>query len=236
MSQFVRSVTLAGVADREGAHDRRARSDPQRRPPTPRDPPTPPATASRDPAAIPAVPVPWRCDHAPVPARQRDRSRIVLRAQLGRPARDVVGHRRALRVRQPDGRRDRAATGRRHAVPDVLLPDPPRGDGRDVGLEADAGDARAAATCSPPTPTSPPPTRARTSAYLADRATFGEVDEIDGHLGRRHADPRQVPARARRRTRSPRVPASTRSATVALALSTWSPDRCVCAEPRGRRG
>ena len=45
--------------------------------------------------------------------------------------------------------------------------------------------------------------------YLARRAALGDVPEIDGHLGRWHADPGQVPARPRRalpRGRSGREP------------------------------
>ena len=64
--------------------------------------------------------------------------------------------------------------------------------------------------------------------YLAQRAELGDVPEIDGHLGRWHADPRQVPPRPRRPLLG-RGPGVNPLGDEALAMldEWWRPTSCA---------
>ena len=128
------------------------------------------------------------------PVSERD-LRIVSRA--ARPARARRRrHRRALRVRRADGRRDGAAPARRHAVPDVLLPLAPRRDRRDVVPRGSAAHGRVHRAAGRRRRGAPRPTAAPT-ATTSPTASRSPSSRDRGHLGRRHAHPREVPARAR---------------------------------------
>ena len=133
-------------------------------------------------------------------------------AQLGREPRAI----RAVAHRCPCGNPDVVETvapaGRRHPVPDAVLPDLPAGrvgDRHARGVRADARDDRPAAVRRGRWP---PRYRPRTRRYLARREQLGHVDEIAG----------SAPAACRTGssactcwsgTRWPPAPASTRSAT-----------------------
>ncbi|MDN3494594.1 DUF501 domain-containing protein [Planococcus sp. APC 4015] len=158
-----------------------------------------------------------------------DADLAVLRAQLGRPARGVVG----IAARCVCGNPTVAATAPR--LPDgtpfptfYYLTHPGATAAmstleaehimRDLNDElADDDDLRAAYT------------RAH-EAYIADRTVFGDVDEIAG------ISAGGMPTRVKclhavlghALAAGPGVnPVGDR----ALAMSSWSPDRCVCAEP-----
>jgi hypothetical protein len=82
-------------------------------------------------------------------------------------------------------------------------------------LADDAAVAAAYAGARPPTsPTAP------CTARCEDRR----------HLGGRHADTREVPARPRR-ARSPAGAGVNPIGDLALARADWSPERCTCADP-----
>ena len=125
------------------------------------------------------------------------------------PARAAAARHRAvwppLPVRPPRRRRDRATAGRRHAVPDALLPHLPAcrvGDRHARGRRRDARDDRAARR-RPRAGRSATALRTRTTSPAAAQARRRPRDR--GRLRRRHAGPGEVPARpgrtrARRRS------------------------------------
>ena len=163
------------------------------------------------------------------PVAERDLQ--VLREQLGRPARGVVG----VAARCVCGNPTVVATSPR--LPDgtpfptfYYLTHPAATAAMSV-LEADhvmralsdelaADDELQAAYA-----------RAH-EAYLADRAAFGEVDEIDG-ISAGGMPTRVKCLHALLGHALAAGPGVNPIGDRALALSTWSPDRCVCAAPGG---
>ncbi|TQJ31667.1 hypothetical protein FBY39_2147 [Microbacterium sp. SLBN-146] len=160
-----------------------------------------------------------------------DADLAVMREQLGRPARGVVG----IAARCVCGNPTVAATAPRlpdgTPFPTFYYLTHPGATAAMSALEADQvmrdlnaelaedDDLRAAYA------------RAH-DAYLTDRAAFGDVEEIDG------ISAGGMPSRvkclhavlAHTLAAGPGVnPIGDR----ALALSTWTPDRCVCAHPGG---
>ena len=187
MSQLVRSVTEAGLAqtatttpsigvpDPTPSADARGRRLIQRRP-----------SRRRYRGAVTTPPFP--------PVAETDLE--VLRAQLGRPARGVVG----IAARCVCGNPTVAATLPRlpdgTPFPTFYYLTHPAATAAMSTLEAgqvmralsdELADEDVAAAYG----------RAHL-AYIADRDQFGDVEEIDGISAGRHADPREVPARARR--------------------------------------
>ena len=178
----------AGLRDDRGARacrdrpgDRRPALRPiRRRRPRPTHPQ--PRTATDDPPAL-------------RPVTERD-LRIVS-AQLGRRPRDVVG----IAARCVCGKPTVVATAPRLAdgtpFPTFYYLSHPAATAAMSALEATQVMA-SAPSCSPPTPTCAPPI-ARAHGALPRRPRAVRRGRRDRrHLGRRHADPRQVPARARR--------------------------------------
>lgn len=158
-----------------------------------------------------------------------DADLAVLREQLGRPARGVVG----IAARCVCGNPTVAATSPR--LPDgtpfptfyylthpaatvamsVLEADHVM---RDLNDELAADDELAAAYA-----------RAH-EAYLGDRAAYGEVEEIDGiSAGGMPTRVKCLHALAGHALAA--GPGVNPIGDRALALSSWSPDRCVCAQP-----
>ena len=166
---------------------------------------------------------------SPRSGEQRGRSRPLTsrptprrsRRQLGRPPRDSVGVAHRCPCGNPDVVATAAAAGRRHPVPDVLLPDLPAGGLRDRhprGVRPDEGDDRRG---SPTTRSWRPRYRAAHEAYLADRGAHGDVPEIDGVSAGGMPESGQVPARpgrARAGRRAGRQPARRRGARPAARL------------------
>lgn len=153
----------------------------------------------------------------------------VLRSQLGRPARNVVG----IAARCVCGNPTVAATAPRLAdgtpFPTFYYLTHPGATAAMSGLEATqvmrtladelAEDAEMATAYG-----------MAHEAYLADRAGFGEVDEIEGiSAGGMPTRVKCLHALAAHALAA--GPGVNPIGDRALALSTWSPDRCVCAEP-----
>ena len=135
----------------------------------------------------------------PVTDAERDDHRPAARP----PAAGARGRRAPLPVRPARRRRDLAAAGGRHAVPDAVLPDLPAGDGRREPAGVGRPDARVAGRAG--------------HRPRARRRLPGRARGLPGHPRRprraahpddrrRDARPGQVPARARRRTRWPPGP------------------------------
>jgi hypothetical protein len=153
-----------------------------------------------------------------------------LREQLGRPARGVVG----IAARCVCGNPTVAATAPRLAdgspFPTFYYLTHPAATAAMSSLEASqvmrelndelaADDELAAAY-----------TRAH-QAYLADREGYGHVDEIDGiSAGGMPTRVKCLHALAGHALAA--GPGVNPIGDRALAMSTWSPDRCVCASPR----
>lgn len=153
----------------------------------------------------------------------------VLRSQLGRPARDVVG----IAARCVCGNPTVVATAPRLAdgtpFPTFYYLSHPAATAAMSGLEAtqvmrtladelaenlDVAEAY----------------RVAHRAYLADRAGFGDVAEIDGiSAGGMPTRVKCLHALAAHALAA--GPGVNPIGDRALAMSTWSPDRCVCAEP-----
>ena len=96
-------------------------------------------------------------------------------------------------------------------------------------LEADQV-MRSSATSSRPTTTSRRPIGAPTRPTSRDRAGFGDVDEIDGiSAGGMPTRVKCLHALAAHALAA--GPGVNPIGDRALALSSWSPERCVCAEP-----
>jgi hypothetical protein len=153
----------------------------------------------------------------------------VLRAQLGRPARGVVG----IAARCVCGNPTVAATAPRLAdgtpFPTFYYLTHPAATAAMSGLEATqvmralneelADDADLAEAY-----------RRAHEAYLHDRSGFGDVAEIDGiSAGGMPTRVKCLHALAAHSLAA--GPGVNPVGDRALALSTWSPERCVCAEP-----
>jgi hypothetical protein len=161
-----------------------------------------------------------------------DADLAVLRAQLGRPARGVVG----IAARCVCGNPTVVATSPRlpdgTPFPTFYYLTHPAATAAMSTLEADhvmrelqdelADDDVAAAY------------RHAHEAYLADRAQYGEVDEIDGiSAGGMPTRVKCLHALAGHALAA--GPGVNPIGDRAIALSTWSPDRCVCAQPGAAR-
>ena len=153
----------------------------------------------------------------------------VLRAQLGRPARGVVG----IAARCVCGNPTVAATAPRledgTPFPTFYYLTHPAATAAMSALEAGqvmrtlsddlAADPDLAAAY-----------RRAHEAYLRDRAGFGEVEEIDGiSAGGMPTRVKCLHALAAHTLAA--GPGVNPIGDRALALSSWSPQRCVCAEP-----
>jgi len=153
----------------------------------------------------------------------------VLRSQLGRPARDVVG----ISARCVCGNPTVVSTAPRLAdgtpFPTFYYLTHPGATAAMSGLEAGqvmrmlsdelAADPDLAAAYQ----------RAH-EAYLRDRAGYGDVDEIDGiSAGGMPTRVKCLHALAAHSLAA--GPGLNPIGDRALALSSWSPERCVCAEP-----
>ena len=175
------------------------------------------------------------------PVSERD-IRIVS-AQLGRPARDVVG----IPARCVCGAPTVVATAPRLSdgtpFPTLYYLTHPVATAAMSFLEA----AQVMVECTELLAADPEVRAAYERAhrdYLADRESIAVVPELARHLGRRHAHPREVPARARR-ARPLGRPGANPIGDIALERSSWSPDVCQCpdygvdvpdpARPRRRR-
>ncbi|HYJ50465.1 MAG TPA: DUF501 domain-containing protein [Microbacterium sp.] len=154
---------------------------------------------------------------------------VVLRSQLGRPARDVVG----ISARCVCGNPTVVSTAPRLAdgtpFPTFYYLTHPGATAAMSGLEAGqvmrmlsdelAADPDLAAAYQ----------RAH-EAYLRDRAGYGDVDEIDGiSAGGMPTRVKCLHALAAHSLAA--GPGVNPIGDRALALSSWSPERCVCAEP-----
>jgi hypothetical protein len=160
-----------------------------------------------------------------------DADLAVMREQLGRPARGVVGIAArcvcgnptvaATAPRLPDGTPFPTFYYLTHPGATAAMSALEAGQVmRDLNAELAADDDLRAAYA-----------RAH-EAYLADRSAFGDVEEIDGISA--GGMPTRVKCLhavlAHTLAAGPGVnPIGDR----ALAMSTWSPDRCVCAHPGG---
>ncbi len=153
----------------------------------------------------------------------------VLRAQLGRPARGVVG----IAARCVCGNPTVAATAPRledgTPFPTFYYLTHPAATAAMSGLEA----TQVMRTLSDVLAEDPDVDEAYSrahEAYLRDRSTFGEVEEIDGiSAGGMPTRVKCLHALAAHSLAA--GPGVNPIGDRALALSTWSPDRCVCAEP-----
>ncbi|SFS08772.1 hypothetical protein SAMN04487846_2429 [Microbacterium sp. cf046] len=153
----------------------------------------------------------------------------VLRAQLGRPARDVVG----IAARCVCGNPTVAATAPRLAdgtpFPTFYYLTHPAATAAMSGLEA----TQVMRTLSDELAADPEVAEAYRrahEAYLSDRAGFGQVDEIDGiSAGGMPTRVKCLHALAAHSLAA--GPGVNPIGDRALALSGWSPQRCVCAEP-----
>ena len=154
---------------------------------------------------------------------------VVLRSQLGRPARDVVG----ISARCVCGNPTVVSTAPRLAdgtpFPTFYYLTHPGATAAMSGLEAGqvmrmlsdelAADPDLAAAYQ----------RAH-EAYLRDRAGYGDVDEIDGISA--GGMPTRVKCLHALAAHSLAAGLGVNPiGDRALALSSWSPERCVCAEP-----
>ncbi|MEU1970074.1 DUF501 domain-containing protein [Microbacterium sp. NPDC019599] len=158
-----------------------------------------------------------------------DADLAVMRDQLGRPARGVVG----IAARCVCGNPTVAATSPRlpdgTPFPTFYYLTHPGATAAMSALEADhtmralgeelAEDEEIAAAYA-----------AAHEAYLRDRAQFGEVEEIEGiSAGGMPTRVKCLHALAAHSLAA--GPGVNPIGDRALALSTWSPDRCVCAQP-----
>ncbi|HEX5730243.1 DUF501 domain-containing protein [Microbacterium sp.] len=154
---------------------------------------------------------------------------VVLRSQLGRPARDVVG----ISARCVCGNPTVVSTAPRLAdgtpFPTFYYLTHPAATAAMSGLEATqvmrtlsdelAADPDLAAAY-----------RRAHEAYLRDRGGYGDVDEIDGiSAGGMPTRVKCLHALAAHSLAA--GPGVNPIGDRALALSSWSPERCVCAEP-----
>ena len=165
------------------------------------------------------------------PVRQTDLD--VLRAQLGRPARGVVG----IAARCVCGNPTVAATAPRledgTPFPTFYYLTHPAATAAMSGLEAtqvmrSLSDELASA------PEIAAGYRAAHEAYLRDRALFGDVAEIEGiSAGGMPMRVKCLHALAAHALAA--GPGVNPIGDRALALSSWSPERCACAVP-GDRG
>lgn len=153
----------------------------------------------------------------------------VLRAQLGRPARGVVG----IAARCVCGNPTVAATAPRledgTPFPTFYYLTHPAATAAMSGLEATQvmrtlNDELAA------DPDIADAYRTAHAAYLSDRSGFGAVDEIEGiSAGGMPTRVKCLHALAAHSLAA--GPGVNPIGDRALALSAWSPERCVCAEP-----
>lgn len=155
----------------------------------------------------------------------------VLRAQLGRPARGVVG----IAARCVCGNPTVAATAPRLAdgtpFPTFYYLTHPGATAAMSGLEATQVMRTLSDGLSDPE-VAVAYQRAHV-AYLADRSQFGDVEEIDGiSAGGMPSRVKCLHALAAHALAA--GPGVNPVGDRALALSAWSPARCVCAEPGGR--
>ncbi|HAN23505.1 MAG: DUF501 domain-containing protein [Microbacterium sp.] len=162
-----------------------------------------------------------------------DAELAVLRAQLGRPARGVLG----IAARCVCGNPTVVATAPRlddgSPFPTFYYLTHPAATAAMSTLEAEhvmpelAGlldDADVADAY-----------RAAHTSYLADRAAYGEVDEIAGiSAGGMPTRVKCLHALAGHALAA--GPGVNPIGDAALARSTWSPSRCVCADPGAARG
>ena len=153
----------------------------------------------------------------------------VLRAQLGRPARGVVG----IAARCVCGNPTVAATAPRledgTPFPTFYYLTHPAATAAISGLEAGQV-MRALSDELAADPELEAAYRRAHEAYLRDRAGFGEVDEIDGiSAGGMPTRVKCLHALAAHSLAA--GPGVNPIGDRALALSSWSPNRCVCAEP-----
>ncbi|SDH03581.1 DUF501 domain-containing protein [Microbacterium pygmaeum] len=153
----------------------------------------------------------------------------VLRSQLGRPARDVVG----IAARCVCGNPTVVATAPRLAdgtpFPTFYYLSHPAATAAMSGLEATQVMRTLADELSENLDVAEA-YRVAHRAYLADRAGFGDVAEIDGiSAGGMPTRVKCLHALAAHALAA--GPGVNPIGDRALAMSTWSPDRCVCAEP-----
>lgn len=155
----------------------------------------------------------------------------VLRAQLGRPARGVVG----IAARCACGNPTVAATAPRLAdgtpFPTFYYLTHPAATAAMSGLEATQVMRSLSDELAADPEIADAYLRAH-EAYLRDRSGFGEVAEIDGiSAGGMPTRVKCLHALAAHSLAA--GPGVNPIGDRALALSSWSPDRCACAEPGG---
>lgn len=152
----------------------------------------------------------------------------VVSAQLGRPARDVVG----IAARCVCGNPTVVATAPRLAdgtpFPTVYYLTHPAATSAMSTLEATGVMPELAATLDDPDVAAA--YRAAHEAYLADRAALGDVPEVDGYSAGGMPD-RVKCLHALAAHALAAGPGVNPMGDRALELSTWSPSRCVCADP-----
>lgn len=160
-----------------------------------------------------------------------DTDLAVMREQLGRPARGVVGIAArcvcgnptvaATAPRLPDGTPFPTFYYLTHPGATAAMSALEAGQVmRDLNAELAADDDLRAAYA-----------RAH-AAYLADRAAFGDVEEIDG-ISAGGMPTRVKCLHAVLAHTLAAGPGVNPMGDRALALSSWTPDRCVCAHPGG---
>jgi hypothetical protein len=160
-----------------------------------------------------------------------DTDLAVLRAQLGRPARGVVG----IAARCVCGNPTVAATAPRledgRPFPTFYYLTHPAATAAMSGLEA----TQVMRTLSDELADDPDVAdayRRAHEAYLSDRAGFGHVEEIEGiSAGGMPTRVKCLHALAAHALAA--GPGVNPIGDRALALGSWSPERCVCAEPGG---
>jgi uncharacterized protein len=153
----------------------------------------------------------------------------VLRAQLGRPARGVVG----IAARCLCGNPTVAATAPRledgTPFPTFYYLTHPAATAAMSGLEATQA-MRSLSEELDADPETADAYLAAHEAYLHDRSAFGEVAEIDGiSAGGMPTRVKCLHALAAHSLAA--GPGVNPIGDRALALSSWSPERCVCTEP-----
>lgn len=154
---------------------------------------------------------------------------VVLRAQLGRPARGVVG----IAARCVCGNPTVAATAPRLAdgtpFPTFYYLTHPGATAAMSGLEATQVMRSLSDELAADPQVAEEYLRAH-EAYLRDRSGFGEVEEIDGiSAGGMPTRVKCLHALAAHALAA--GPGVNPIGDRALALSSWSPERCTCAEP-----
>ena len=159
----------------------------------------------------------------------RETDLAVLRAQLGRPSRGVVG----IAARCVCGNPTVAATAPRlddgTPFPTFYYLTHPGATAALSGLEA-GGVMRDLADELDADPDLAAAYRSAHESYLADRACFGDVDEIEGiSAGGMPTRVKCLHALAAHALAA--GPGANPLGDRALTLSTWSADRCVCATP-----